>query len=79
MKSTDKNHVKNNDICDDMFTPKELDNLYGTHFTIHDDLPATYRTPEQEPDDAYYDALANENAGISCLDDKYDHDIDCLM
>lgn len=61
-------------ISDDMFTNKELDDLYGTNFAFHENLPESYSTHCFDvPDEIGY---ADE---ISYIDDKYDHDIERLM
>ena len=68
-------HMQNPNISDDMFTRKELDDLYGTKFTFHENLPPSYST------DCMTDTVADASGmkEISCAEDKYDHDIERLM
>lgn len=56
------------DINDDMFTDEELDALYGTNFAIH----KPHANPMETDNDVY-------DAEISCMEDKYDHDIERMM
>lgn len=59
-------------IDDGMFTKQELDDLYGTKFAFHQNLPPSYHVECMEVPPEYADE-------ISCVDDKYDHDIEHIM